>query len=133
MAEAVEIIKKLYEDNPARFAYFLALSLNNLSRSLFNAGDNDGALSAIEDAVVMRRKLHEVNPARFAPDLAMSLGAYGSILRKQGMLKEAAEAFKEGKELVAPFAKEWPGSPSEKLFKDLSEEYEKTLKMMGGE
>jgi hypothetical protein len=65
--EAVEIRRRLAQDNPARFAPNLAVSLNNLSVRLSDAGDGAGALAAVREAVEIRRRLAQDNPVRFAP------------------------------------------------------------------
>ncbi|HEB01647.1 MAG TPA: ATP-binding protein, partial [Nitrospirae bacterium] len=82
--EAVEITKKLYEDNPARYAPILAGSLNNLSLKLSSTGDKDGALSAIEEAVELYRKLNKGNTVRYAPILAGSLNNLSLKLSSTG-------------------------------------------------
>jgi hypothetical protein len=71
--EAVEIRRRLAQENPARFAPDLAQSLNYLSADLSDAGDRAGALAAIREAVEIRRRLAQDNPARFAADLQRSL------------------------------------------------------------
>ena len=67
----MEIRRRLAQDNPARFASDLAVSLNTLSKRLSDAGDGAGALAAIREAVNTYRRLAQDNPARFAPDLAL--------------------------------------------------------------
>ena len=69
----MNIRRRLARDIPARFARDLALSLNNLSLRLSDAGDGEGALAAIREAADIYRRLAEDNPARFAPALERSL------------------------------------------------------------
>ena len=49
------------------------MSLNNLSISLSDAGDDAGALVTIREAVAIRRLLAQDNPALFGPELTQSL------------------------------------------------------------
>jgi len=69
----VEIRRRLAQDNPARFAPDLAVSLNTLSKRLSDAGDGAGALAAIREAVNTYRRLAQDNPARFTSALERSL------------------------------------------------------------
>ncbi|MCG8423988.1 MAG: tetratricopeptide repeat protein, partial [Proteobacteria bacterium] len=61
------------EISPARYLPDLAMSLNNLSVHLSDAGRSGEALQAIQEAAEIRRELAKGNPARYLPDLAMSL------------------------------------------------------------
>ena len=56
----------------------------------------------------IRRRLAEKNPEAFLPDLASSLGAYGTILRSLDRHAEAAQAFGEGLQKIAPFYRKMP-------------------------
>nr|MBA2322477.1 tetratricopeptide repeat protein [Pseudonocardiales bacterium] len=51
----------------------LAALLERVSAREMYAGDRDGALSSITEAVQIRRRLAQANPAAYLPDLAMSL------------------------------------------------------------
>src|SRR5262245_38406231 len=48
------------------FPPYLAANLHELSLRLAEAGDNDGALAAIANAVSIRRQLARANPERYA-------------------------------------------------------------------
>jgi hypothetical protein len=69
--------------------------LNNLSNSLSDAGDNQGALEAIKEAADIYRRLAASNPARFEPDLASSLNNLSNRLSDAGDNQAALEAIKE--------------------------------------
>jgi hypothetical protein len=82
--EAVEIHRRLAQDNPVRFARDLAVSLGNLSVYLSAAGDRAGALAATREVVDTFRRLAQDDPSRFAPDLAGSLYNLSSYLSAAG-------------------------------------------------
>jgi hypothetical protein len=69
----VETYRRLAQENAARFAPDLALSLNNLSIRLSDAGDNAGALAAIREAVEIYRRLAQENAARYGAACERSL------------------------------------------------------------
>jgi hypothetical protein len=61
------------------FPPYLAANLHELSLRLAEAGDNDGALAAIAQAVSIRRQLARANPARYAASLEQSLQVLSQI------------------------------------------------------
>ena len=65
------------------------------------------------------------NPTRHEPDLAPSLGVLGAHWREANRNREATEAFREGAELVRPYAERFPNGPADwlltKLERDLLE------------
>jgi hypothetical protein len=65
--------RRLAGANPAAYEPALALSLNNLSVLLGEAGRRDEGLAAIEEALSVYRRLAAANPAAYEPDLARSL------------------------------------------------------------
>ena len=67
------------------------------------------------------------NPARFGPDLAMSIGAYGTLLRFQDRVEEAADAFRKGIALVRPHAERAPNGPYARLLQKLERDLDRTL------
>ncbi|MCG8421221.1 MAG: tetratricopeptide repeat protein, partial [Proteobacteria bacterium] len=71
--EAAEIGRELAKGKPARSLPDLAMSLNNLSLRLSDAGRSGEALQAIQEAVGYYRPLAERIPARFVRYLASSL------------------------------------------------------------
>jgi tetratricopeptide (TPR) repeat protein len=104
--EAVEIRRRLAQENAARFAPDLAGSLNNLSIQLSDAGDNAGALAAIREAVEIYRRLAPENAARFAPDLAGSLNNLSNELSAAGDTAGALVAIREAVEIRRRLAQE---------------------------
>jgi len=82
--EAVEIRRRLAQENAARFAADLALSLNNLSLRLSAAGDNAGALAAIREAVEIYRRLAQENAARYGTALKRSLAVLRRLEGRDG-------------------------------------------------
>jgi len=71
--EAVSVYRRLAAADPAAYEPALAMSLNNLSLRLADAGRRDEGLTAIEEAVGVRRRLAAANPAAYEPELAISL------------------------------------------------------------
>jgi tetratricopeptide (TPR) repeat protein len=84
--------------------------LNNLSIALSALGRREDALKPSEEAVDIRRKLAASNPQAFLPNLATSLGSYGSILQDLERDAQAAQAFAEGLQHLAPFYRDLPTS-----------------------
>ena len=114
-AGAVEIHRRLAAAHPASYEPDLAMSLNNLSDRLSEAGDSVGALEAIREAVEIYRRLAAARPARYEWELATSLGALGTLLREARKIPEAKDAFREGAELVRPHAQRFPEGPDARL------------------
>jgi tetratricopeptide (TPR) repeat protein len=71
-------------------------------------GRREEALVAAQEAVDIRRQLAKSSPQAFLPDLAMSLGALGSVLQALKRHREAAHAFGEGLQHLAPFYRALP-------------------------
>src|SRR5712691_1352477 len=94
---AVDIRRRLAQANPARFEPDLAMSLNNLSLRLSDAGDGAGALAAIREAAEIYRRLAQANPARFDPDLATSLNNLSNRLSDAGDGAGALAAMRGGR------------------------------------
>ncbi|MFE1206276.1 tetratricopeptide repeat protein, partial [Streptomyces sp. NPDC058762] len=61
--EAVDIRRRLAQDNPAAFEPDLAGSLSNLGNRLAQAGRHGEVLTTAEEAVEIRRRLARDNPA----------------------------------------------------------------------
>ena len=83
--------RRLAAANPAAHEPDLAMSLNNLSNRLAEAGRREQeALTAINDAVTIRRRLAAANPAAYEPDLASSLNNLSIRLAEAGTLIDHA-------------------------------------------
>ncbi len=106
--DAVEILRRLAEDNPASFEPDLAQSLNNLSNGLSDTGNTAGALKAIKEAVEIRRRLAVDNPVRFELDLAQSLNNLSNRLSNAGDNTGALAAIKQGAEIYRRLAEDNP-------------------------
>jgi tetratricopeptide (TPR) repeat protein len=129
--EAVQIYRRLSVDNPARFEPDLADSLHNMSTMLPNVGDNPGALEVIREAVDIYHRLSEENPARFEPDLAKSYVAWGWILLTMDEFEEAVGVLFNGIQIIQPYAKKYPGSPSEGVLNLLISEHKRAAEAAG--
>ena len=92
-AEAIAAFEELVERDRAALGNDhpdLALDLNNLASALREAGDLDGALPPMREALEIRRR-NSAEPA----GLALLLTNYGALLRERGELAEAQAAFDE--------------------------------------
>ena len=110
--DASDLCRKLAASNPQAFLPNLVASLNNLGILLSALGRREEALAPSEEAVAICRKLAVSNPQAFLPDLAMSLGGYGSILQAMERNAQAARAFAEGLQHLAPFYRDLPQAHS---------------------
>ena len=91
--------RRLAAANPAAYEPDLAMSLNNLSVDLADAGRRDEALTASQDAAKIRRRLAAANPAAYEPDLAMSLNNLSNRLAEAGRKDESERVSREASEL----------------------------------
>jgi Trypsin-like peptidase domain/Tetratricopeptide repeat len=92
---AVAGFRQAVESDSDRFLPDLAMSLNNLSVRLGEAGRSGEALDAIQEAVKHYRALADALPERFLPDLAMSLNNLSVDLGEAGRSGEALDAIQE--------------------------------------
>ncbi|MEU5757029.1 hypothetical protein ABZ775_33555, partial [Streptomyces sp. NPDC047829] len=90
--EAVEIRRRLAQDNPAAHEPNLATSLTNLSVRLAKAGRHGDALTTTAEAVKIYRRLAQDNPAAHEPNLATSLAVFAMLLVTKGDLHVALRA-----------------------------------------
>jgi hypothetical protein len=82
---------------------------------LAQAGRQDEALAATEEAVTLRRALAATNPAVFNPDLALSLNNLGNRLSKLGRHEEALAATEEAVTLYRALAAANPAASNPDL------------------
>jgi len=108
--EAVDLYRRLAQQNPDAFLPYLAMSLTNLGNRLSEMGRRAEALQATQEAVDLYRRLAQQNPDAFLPDLARSLGAYGLVLRGLSRSAEAAAAFAEGLRAILPLVRALPAA-----------------------
>ncbi|MFC4516376.1 tetratricopeptide repeat protein [Streptomyces ehimensis] len=87
--EAVEIRRRLVEDNPTAHEADLALSLSNLGGYLPAVGRWSEALTATEEAVEIYRRLVAAVPTRFFSPLCDVLSLQANLLVDLGRLQEA--------------------------------------------
>lgn len=99
--EAVDIDRRLADQQPDAFRSALASSLNNLGNSLSSMGRRDEALAAALEAVDIHRDLAARRPEAFLSDLAMSLNNLGIRLSDVGRPEEALRATQEAISLYA--------------------------------
>ncbi|WP_327259810.1 tetratricopeptide repeat protein [Streptomyces sp. NBC_01240] len=87
--------RTLAEANPDAYLPDLAMSLNNLSVRLGEAGRRAEGLAASQEAVRVRRTLAEASPDAYLPDLAMSLNNLSIRLGEVGRREEGLAASQE--------------------------------------
>ena len=92
---------------------------NSVSAHLSAMGKYLEALEASKQSVTVVRRLRKSDLARYETDLARSMGSLGSILRKEGRIPEAVDAFQEGIGLIEPYAARYPDGPASRLLQGL--------------
>jgi hypothetical protein len=104
-AQLVERLwRPLADADPAANAPRLAMTLNNLSLRLAEAGRHPEALEVSEESVEIQRPLADADPAARAPDLALALSNYAVRLANAERNPEALEAIEESVETYRPLA-----------------------------
>ena len=71
--EALQIVRKLAQDNPSDWAYYVASTLHNLANLHWDKKEFDRALGEYEEALQIRRQLAKNN--RIYSNVAMTLTA----------------------------------------------------------
>ncbi|MEA2188304.1 MAG: hypothetical protein QOK16_3315 [Solirubrobacteraceae bacterium] len=97
-------VRRLAAANAAAYEPALAMSLNNLSLRLAEAGRRDEGLAAIEEAVEVYRRLAAANAAAYEPDLATSLNNLSVDLAEAGRRDEGLAAIEEAVEVYRRLA-----------------------------
>ncbi len=106
--EAVDIYRRLAQDNPRAFMPDLAMSLNNLANILSELGRREEALEPAQEAADIYRQLAEDNPQAFMPDLAGSLNNLAIRLSELGRREEALEPAQEAVDIYRRLAEDNP-------------------------
>jgi tetratricopeptide (TPR) repeat protein len=96
--EAVELLRRLTEINPARFRPELARALDNLVFCLSSMHEHLNVLAPAEEAITLYRRLTTIDPDRYRPELARALTNRSVSLSE---LRRHAEALPESREAVA--------------------------------
>ncbi|WP_205856232.1 tetratricopeptide repeat protein, partial [Phytoactinopolyspora endophytica] len=78
----------------------LAASLHNQSDRLAENGQQQEALTAIEEAATTRRQLAQANPSTYEPDLAASLHNLSNRLAENGQREDADRITQERRALA---------------------------------
>ncbi len=92
---AVEYARQRVAGDRERFLPDLAMSLNNQSIRLAQAGRPAEGLASIEEAVTHYRGLAEADPERFLPDLASALNNQSNLLAGAGRPAEGLASIEE--------------------------------------
>ncbi len=112
-SQAVTVYRRLAAANAAAYEPALAMSLNNLSVRLAEAGRREEGLAAIQEAVTVRRRLAAASAAAYEPALASSLNNLSNRLAEAGRREDAERARQEAHSLSAdttqPVASSRPG------------------------
>jgi tetratricopeptide (TPR) repeat protein len=90
---ALEIRKKLADNDPGEYNPRLAESWNNIGTALRKVGKHEEAQKAYQIALEMRKLLVVSGTAESYHDLANTHANIGTLLREQGKLKEAKTAY----------------------------------------
>ncbi len=97
----------------------LAMSLRELSCTLFQRGQKDEALRAERESLVIVRKLAKQNPEFFQTLLADKLIDYSKILHALGRTQEAIAPLQEAVDIQRTLAKQSPAFSLNKLLSSL--------------
>ncbi len=98
ITEAVRIHGRLAKLDPEQFDPVLATSLSILAARLHDAGDPQGALSAIRKSVAIRRKLSHAAPLQYLLDLTKALANCAQFLLAANKYSEAHDTAQEAVE-----------------------------------
>jgi tetratricopeptide (TPR) repeat protein len=93
--EALEIRRKLVQQNAATYLPDVAMTLNNLGILDSDQDRMDEARKAYEEALEIRRKLVQQNSSTHLPYVAMTLNNLGILHSRQNRMEEAGKAFDE--------------------------------------
>jgi hypothetical protein len=108
--QLAEWARSLAEADPAAYLPALAMSLNNVSARLVNAGRGKEGVGASEEAVKVCRSLAEADPATWLPGLASSLNNLSACLAAAGRREEGLAATVEAVGLYRSLAEANPGT-----------------------
>ncbi|MDR1646374.1 MAG: tetratricopeptide repeat protein [Tannerellaceae bacterium] len=106
--EALEIYRKLADDNPKAYQPDVATTLNNVGTLHMNNRDFSDAAKAYEEALTIRRQLAAENPQAYRPDLAATLNNVGILRWKTKELPKAKDAYEEALQIYRELADENP-------------------------
>ncbi len=98
-SQVVDQQRHLTTIHPVAYEPSLAISLNNLSNRLANAGRGAEGLAAIQESVEVYRRLAEANPVAYEPSLATSLNNLCSRLADAGRHAEGLAVAQESVEV----------------------------------
>ncbi len=105
---AIDELRRHFDDRPHVVGIDLARGLTNLSLILSGLGRLEVSLEASREAVELRRQLVEERPEIFRPELAHSLVNLGMDLGGMNQLKDACEATREAVDLFRDIARNRP-------------------------
>ncbi|MEX2728943.1 MAG: tetratricopeptide repeat protein, partial [Candidatus Sigynarchaeum springense] len=90
---ALDIRKKLAEENPVSYNSQLAEAWNNIGTAMRKVGKHGEALKAFQQALEMRKELVASGTPESHHDLANTYASMGTLFREQGNLEESKAAF----------------------------------------
>lgn len=96
---AVELYRRLADEEPDRYADSYAEVMSDLTGFLYDLRRSDEALAASEQVIMAVRRLVETYGRRFNHTLANVLNNRGIVLADQDMHEEAEDALREAAEL----------------------------------
>jgi len=105
---AVEVYRKLAQENPESFLPGLAISLANLANRLGEMGRRTEGLKMEEEAVKLYRSLVNENKGLYLPQLAATLSNLSVDLGEMGRGEEGLRAAEEAVEAYRALVKEKP-------------------------
>jgi len=106
--EALQIYRKLAEENPRTYLPYVATTLNNLANLQKAKNEFGDALEKYEEALQIYRKLAEENPRTYLPDVAMTLNNLANLQKAKNEFGDALEKYEEALQIYRKLAEENP-------------------------
>jgi len=94
--EAITILRRLYEDDPAKHGAGLANALHDYALNLHVANRQEEAFAVHELCVKIRRELYSLNPKEHVHDFLLSFNSWGNNLVSDDRYSEARDVLDEG-------------------------------------
>ncbi|MDO5969355.1 tetratricopeptide repeat protein [Flavivirga aquimarina] len=106
--EALEIRRKLAEDNPQTYLPDVGMTLNNLAVLQRDKNEFEKAESSYEEALEIYRKLAEANPQTYLPYVAGTLNNLAVLQRAKNEFEKAESSYEEALEIRRKLAEANP-------------------------
>ncbi len=107
---ALQIYRRLAQQNPDAYLPYLAGALNNLGALDRLQNHLDEARKKFLEALAIDRQLAAQNPAKYLPNMALMLNEFGMVDATQNRIEAAREHFEEALQIERQLAQQSPAS-----------------------